>query len=1310
MKKTLFFISFLMIICSCFITGNNPTDNFKKQKNSQITFTENKGQVSDQFNQRRQDVLFAGSAGELVYHIRNTGVSYQLNKIDSYKEKIISKTNKPTLLADQQTIYRVDINWLNCNKNFSIEEGEASPGHSNYYLEVCPKGIHNVKTYKDITLKNIYLGTDLHYYEKDGVLKYDYLVAPHANYKQIQMEVKGAEIKLLNNGNLILKTSLGNIEEGAPVVYQNGKKIKASWKIKNNILSFDIPKYDPAFKLIIDPPTRVWGTYIGGLGNESESFCATDKQGDVYITGITSSASGTSIATVGSHQFVYGGNNFDAFLAKYNSAGYRQWATYYGGSGIEFGLFCATDLFGYVYICGNTGSTNGSVIATPGAHQTINGGGNYDAFLAKFSTSTGVRQWGTYYGGADGEYGNACSVSPAGDVFLTGLSCPATNATVIATPGAHQTTFGGNSSDGYLVKFNANGVRQWGTYYGGTGPDKSYACTCDTLGNVFICGETGGSTGTSIATPGSHQPVAGGTNEAFLAKFDPAGNRMWGTFYGGNLNEIALSCAADRFDHVFLLGVTNSASAIATPGSYESTAPANDQRPFLVRFNTNGQRHWGTYYGGPNAGIGNIAVAENCITDGQGSVYFTGRCTSNASAIATLGSHQPTLAAGVDAYLVKFDSLGLRKWGTYYGGSGSDYGNSCAVDTMRNIYLSGYSSTSTGVAISTTLTHQSYQGGQESYLAKFNECGLLTTGLVTKNVTCFGTANGSATVIPGGSSGYSYTWSPGGANTPTVAGLSPGVYSVTVTNSCNISSSATLQINQPPVLSLLASSNNTAVCPGKSATLTALGSGGSAPLTYSWSNNALTNTTVITPTLAVIYSVQVTDANLCTNSATVSVGSYSIPIISVNSGSICTGSSFNLVPTGAISFTYSPLGSAIVSPTMTTTYSVSGTSSNGCISSFPAIGTVSVYSKPILSLNAPSGVCPGNSATIICNGASSYTWNSSTVSSSLVITPVSSSVYSVTGENIFGCTNTLTNTLFVFSLPNIVVSGTNQICLGSQVLLNATGANNYTWNTNATTSGLLVQPLTTSSYSVVGIDANGCSNIATKTLTVLSLPTILANASQTLICSGSSVSVNGSGGIAYNWSGGVFNNVVFFPTQTGNYTVTGSDANGCNNVSNITVSVNPGPTINVVSSDSVICAGESGLLTVSGTNQYLWSTGSTNTSITVTPIITTAYTVTGTNGFGCSTTTIFTQIVDPCTGLKSISKEPDFQIFPNPFNNKIRIISNESKNRVQIFSALGSLIYDSIIENEKTEIDLSIQSAGVYFIKIGFVSKKIIKE
>lgn len=781
----------------------------KSTTKNTVDFTENKGQVHDQNYKARPDVLFGTMAGNMGVHIKTNGVSYQLYRVDSYKEVVDVKTKEIRKEIDQQTIYRIDLNWLNANTNFTKTTDQALPGHTNYYLESCPNGALNVRSYTGVTLNNLYNGINLHYYEKNGELKHDYKVAPYANYKQIQVEVSGAEVNVNNDGSLLLTTPLGMVQEGAPIVYQAGIQLPARWVIKNNILSFEVENYDPNLELLIDPVTRLWGTYYGGSGDDYGYSCTTDGSGNVYMSGHTTSNNGTSIATSGSHQSVYGGSG-DAFLVKFNASGTRQWATYYGGSAGELSYSCATDGSGNVYMSGNSNSNTGTVIATTGSHQDT-WVGNADAFLVKFD-SLGIRQWGTYYGGAGGEIATYCTTDALGNVYMSGYTNSNTG-TSIATSGSHQDTNGGGLYDAFLVKFSTNGVRQWGTYYGGNGDDYGASCTTDTLGNVYMAGSTS-SFGTVIATPGSHDAVfgGGGLDDAFLVKFSANGVRQWGTYYGGSGNDVATSCATDASGDVYLAGytTTNTGTVIATPGSHQSVYGGSGDA-FLVKFNSTGVRQWGTYYGGNSQDYG-----YSCTTDTSGNLCMAGRTSSSTgTTIATSGSYQSIYAGGSnDAFLVKFNTSGIRQWGTYYGEWNNDQGFSCNTDAYGNVYLSGH--TFSGAALASFGSHQSTSGGGsgiDAFLVKFTDCipspPANTTPLSNLNI-CY---NSYTTLSSGGTGTLSWysaltggIYLGSGSNFITPILNSNTTFYVQDSTSCGVSSRTSISVNiisTPPIPDLV---------------------------------------------------------------------------------------------------------------------------------------------------------------------------------------------------------------------------------------------------------------------------------------------------------------------------------------------------------------------------------------------------------------------------------------------------------------------------------------------------------------------------
>lgn len=705
-------IGLLLFSSTCYCHAEKPSGQIKSNYNP-ISFTENKGQICDQNYKHRPDVLFGGSDGKMNFHIRNNGVSYQLNRILSFTTRKnsgeTSKEINENKIPGKISLYRIDTYWKNCNTQLKIETDKTIPGYTNYYLPASPKGVLKIQSYEGISLKNLYNGIDIHYYQKNGILKHDYLVAPNIDYKLIQIEIKGAEVDIQVDGSVIFKTPLGEIHEGAPIAFQNNKQVKAFWKFQNNILSFDIPDYKSNQPLIIDPLVRVWGTYYGGNSTDFGQSCSADLSGNIFECGYTSSISGPSIATSGAYQTTWSGIE-DAYLVKFNSSGVRQWATYYGTSVDDHAYGCAMDNSGNVYISGDTQSSVN--IATASSHQSVFGGGNTDAFLAQFDPS-GALQWTTYYGGSADDIGQLCSTDPSGNVYLIGNTFSTNN---ISTPGSHQLNISG-LQDVFLVKFNSSGVRQWGTYYGGNGDDFGYKVCTDVSNNAYISGYTASTN--SISTIGSHQPAHGtGVYDAFLVKFNSSGVQQWGTYYGGSGLDYGQSCCSDNLGNIYLSGYTQSNNGISTPSSHQTTFGGGSLDAFLVQFNSSGIRQWGTYYGGTgnDRGFG-VATATNA------NVYLCGMTASGSgTGIATADAHQLNYGGGAsDAYLAEFNSSGVRIYGTYYGELGDDIGFGCTIDNSGKIYLSGY--TSSSVNISTLSSHQSSFGGVvDGFLTQFQPC------------------------------------------------------------------------------------------------------------------------------------------------------------------------------------------------------------------------------------------------------------------------------------------------------------------------------------------------------------------------------------------------------------------------------------------------------------------------------------------------------------------------------------------------------------------------------------------------------------
>ena len=190
------------------------------------------------------------------------------------------------------------------------------------------------------------------------------------------------------------------------------------------------------------------------------------------------------------------------------------------------------------------------------------------------------------------------------------------------------------------------------------------------------------------------------------------------------------------------------------------------------------------------------------------------------------------------------------------------------------------------------------------------------------------------------------------------------------------------------------------------------------------------------------------------------------------------------------------------------------------------------------------------------------------------------------------------------------------MCAGATATLNGSGASTYSWDNNVT-NGVAFTPQATQTYTVTGTEANGCQNTAQVNVTVNALPVVSAGQAQTL-CAGASATLNGSGASTYTWDNNVTNGVSFIPSTTQTYTVTGTDANGCQNTAQVSITVNPLPLVNAGSTQNV-CPGVPVILTASGASTYVWDNNISNGQA-FTPNASGIYTVIGTDLNGCNDT------------------------------------------------------------------------------------------
>jgi PKD repeat protein len=503
---------------------------------------------------------------------------------------------------------------------------------------------------------------------------------------------------------------------------------------------------------------------------------------------------------------------------------------------------------------------------------------------------------------------------------------------------------------------------------------------------------------------------------------------------------------------------------------------------------------------------------------------------------------------------------------------------------------------------------------------------------------------------------------------PTIAGstvAATGIYTVTITNAagCTTTSTTNVTVNALPNQT---ASNGGPYCVGANIQLNATAGATdydwTGPATYVQNNTQNPIRAGATLAMGGVYTVTLTNAAGCTNTATTAVVVNTAPAATAsNSGPFCEGSTIQLNSSGGGTYAWtgpSAFANATQNPTrgpatvaMGGIYTVTVTLGAGCTAS--ATTTVVVNTLPTNTASNTGPYCAG--ATVQLNataGATDYDWigpnafaqNNTQNPSIPASTVAASGIYTVTITNAAGCTTTSTTNVTVNAIPNQTASNAGPYCIGANIQLNATaGATDYDWTGPAAyVQNNTQNPIRTGAtlamggvYTVTLTNAAGCTNTATTTVVVNTTPA--ATASNTgPFCEGSTIQLNSTGGGTYAWTGpSAFANATQNPTRgpatvtmAGVYTVTVTLGAGCTASATTTVVVNTLPT-NTASNTGPYCAGATVQLNATaGATDYDWvgpnSFSQVNTQnptiVGSTVAATGIYTVTITNAAGCTTT------------------------------------------------------------------------------------------
>lgn len=569
--------------------------------------------------------------------------------------------------------FSFSLQFMNAANNAIIEGQEKQQGKVNYLKG--DKQYKNLPTYQEVIYRNIWSGIDVVFRGENRKIKYEFILQPGANPKDIRLKYKGIDnLSIDAEGNLQIETPLGIFNDELPISYQiiNGEKIYIETRHvleqgENGayINGFEVSEYDSHYPLIIDPSLD-YSTYLGGTDFDTGASIAVDTSGNAYVTGVTLSM---DFPTENPFQSTFGGV-FDAFVTKLSSDGSIIYSTYLGGNDIDQGLAIAVDTAGSAYVAGQTFSDDFPMM-NPFQEDIA---GDFDGFVTKLSPDGSSLIYSTYLGGSNSDHVISITVDAAGNAYMTGV----TRSTDFPTRNPFQAASGGDL-DAFVTKLSPDGSSLiYSTYLGGSNLERGAGIAVDVMGNAYVVGET---ESINFPTKRPVQRTFAGETDGFVTKLSPDGSSLiYSTYLGGGNYDDAAAIAVDAEGNAFVTGSTGSTNF---PTKNPLQAELREFDAYVTKLNRNGCLIFSTYLGGSGSDGGfGIAV------DSLGNPYVTGFVGSTD--FPTKDPIQAELAGEFNAFVTKLNGDGSSLiYSTYFGGSIDDFGNDIAVDAIGNAYVVG---------------------------------------------------------------------------------------------------------------------------------------------------------------------------------------------------------------------------------------------------------------------------------------------------------------------------------------------------------------------------------------------------------------------------------------------------------------------------------------------------------------------------------------------------------------------------------------------------------------------------------------------
>ena len=556
------------------------------------------------------------------------------------------------------------------NKNPLMVPVELTQHQVNYFKGKDPSGWQTgIRTAKAVLYKDIYHHIDLKVYGVERQLEYDWVVNPGGDPGKIKFEYLNVKATIINKrGDLIIKTEFGELVHKKPISYQviDGKKIRVESKFKRigkKAYGFTVGKYVKNYELIIDPVvTLKYSTYLGGSSDDIGKGTTVDKAGYIYVTGSTASL---DFPTKSAYQGTCSGN-LDVFVTKLKRDGSGLiFSTFLGGSSTEEGNDCAVTPYGYLYVVGNTNSSD--------FPAWNNWGGVNDAFVCTLDYN-GDLIYSWFLGGKNHDFGNGVALDNIDNAYVVGR----TNSPDFPLLGSYQDKLAGDY-DIFICKIHYDTGLIFSTYLGGSKTDRGLSIA---VGKSGYCCVTGDTSSRNFPTRNAYQRAfAGGEKDSFVSMLKSDGSDLvYSTYLGGSGNDTGWGIAVNDLGFVYVGGETFSVD-FPTKNAFQGAISGN-RDAFVSKFNSKlSTLVFSTYLGGSG-----FEVANGLTVDVSGNAYVSGFTNSNDFPI----KNASPIGSG-NVFVTKFFANGLSlAYSTYFGGAMADYNSDIAVDTSNSAFVTGF--------------------------------------------------------------------------------------------------------------------------------------------------------------------------------------------------------------------------------------------------------------------------------------------------------------------------------------------------------------------------------------------------------------------------------------------------------------------------------------------------------------------------------------------------------------------------------------------------------------------------------------------